>query len=295
MNQKIQRGAPKIKIGLAAAQQWFPHYDPADFCSLMAGWGCDFVEVMPAAAPPEQEDAWFDAVKDSSLELVFHAPYTRPYRLGDFNRPGQKDLFHSMFERLADISRYQQVTRVVQHSAAGPEAMDKGELFSVTGDFLKWFFETRTREGWPLELALELLPHDERYQKVGDCISDLLTLREMFPSYRLIFCWDLGHFRSNLTTGYDGPAVSSFLKDVRHVHAHDMVDGADHHPLVTGEVPVGEYLELLDFEDTIYIGLEIHYENAVSLGEPLELAYSSIRKVAGYTAALQEKPLSARK
>ena len=105
--------------------------------------------------------------------------------------------------------------------------------------FLHWVLA-----GWPsLNVVLELLPREPGKVKIGEKAADLMEALERIASPRLGLCWDLGHMARNGRLRDDLRLPGGFLGRVRHLHVHDLDDaGADHFPLVYGNVAIARYL-----------------------------------------------------
>ena len=268
-----------MQPGLAAAHQWFSRAEPFKLAREMADLGAGFAEFGSALPELECRPEWFEACRKNNLALFFHLPYQKIYNLKYFSEPESREALLSLFEFYHQKALEQKQTcKVNLHPAQGRAQDDLGNLYHLTREALRWIYRQRKERGWDLEFTVELLPFNPEKKRVGDNIQSLLLLKEILPELKLNFCLDLGHYHLNYLAGKDPELPREFLKDVTHVHFHDICRGVDHYPVSCREVPFEEYLRRLPNNHTS-VGLEIHHEFAILKGEPFELLKYSFKEL----------------
>lgn len=278
-----------MQPGLAAAHQWFSRACPKTLAGEMAELGAKFAEFGSDLPELESHPEWLYACRESGLTIFFHLPYQKIYNLKYFRQPESREALLNLFEFYHQTALKQNAEcRVNLHSAQGNAEDDLGKLYQLTQEALRWIYRQRTEKGWNLEFSVELLPFNPEKKRVGDNIPSLLLLKEILPDLKLNFCLDLGHYHLNYLLGKDGELPRDFLKQVTHVHFHDICRGVDHYPVSCREVPFEAYLSLLPNNHTT-IGLEIHHEFAVLKGEPFSGLKRSLVELTGLIAKLDGK------
>jgi sugar phosphate isomerase/epimerase len=109
-------------------------------------------------------------------------------------------------------------------------------LYADTVALLDWALD----EYPTLTLALENLNPVPDVIKIGDSRAEVLHVVREIEHPNLGICWDIGHDVNAGRAEVPGPL---WLRQVRHVHIHDLDDnGQDHFPLTFGRVRPGHWL-----------------------------------------------------
>lgn len=182
--------------------------------------------------------------QDLGMQLSFHAPYRAPYSLVGF-RDGQREKIEKQYGEMLDIAsalaaRDGVIKTVVIHAATAPKPAREDDLVADTVAFLRWACEAYPN----LRLALENNhPASGSQVKVGASREGVLNIVSAVHHPRLRICWDMGHDHLSGSPVLPEP---EWLAEVAHVHVHDVNDsGADHYPLVFGNVPYQPWLRAL--------------------------------------------------
>lgn len=128
---------------------------------------------------------------------------------------------------------------------AVPWRTDRAALRRQAAQFLAWFTGFAAEEAPAAAAVVELdLAADPMadFLRVGDTYEALMEItsaaRALNPRRGTLgFCWDVGHgYMNHVRYGLPLEPPEAFLEGVRHVHLHDIVEGADHRPIGTGVV-----------------------------------------------------------
>ena len=223
------------------------------------------------------------------FRLSFHAPFKGPYNPAGFSGPKRGELqalYAPAIHYAARVAEEMGPVTLVVHGAKGTQPRET--LKRDTEAFLTWILG----ESPLLRVSLELLSRDRGVTKIGDSKPELLDIVSGLASSRVGICWDLGHDARNGSV----PASRDFASWVRHVHAHDVspvgADGRsdDHCPLVFGNVPYGDHLQLLEqagYDGAIILEVNGYYvcDLAAARGvPPLQLLQDSLMALARVTS-----------
>jgi len=272
-------------IGTGMMQQWLRRIDPELLLPELSESGVEFIEMYLAEENWEDRERWLRLAREADLFFTFHAPYVNRYDITLFKDiPGNevRKAFTGVMELAAELlSEYGLRSRLNLHGATDLITADRAFLYDITVKFLNWLAGEREKRKWPLDFVIELLPHNGEKLKIGERAGDLVALQHEIGGEISGFCWDFGHYRSNVYQQWDASLPEEFLSRVRHAHIHDfksLIMDVDHCPLIFGEVPYRSYLSRLGAED-LFLVLELNYRNSESCGDPKEGLMTSIREL----------------
>jgi len=268
-------------IGFTLGPLW-RQYRPAD--ELLEGmWarGCRSVEIYfnPLDADFADVFALARRAMDRGYALTVHAATD-----GDFNAvryltdPEAVVRAHKLLLDAVEGLAASTGQRVMINFHGGQGEGDRGELVENTRKLVHRLAQWMDEQYPHLRGAIEILPHDPVYQRIGDRQEDLLRISEGLDTRRFGLCWDMGHLQLNLSRyGYGSPALDEFVARVVHTHVHE-VDGAhrDHCPLGRGVVSVKSNVERLVRSG--YRGvfnLELGFKEASLYGDPVDELFRS--------------------
>jgi len=127
------------------------------------------------------------------------------------------------------------------------------------------------------------LPPDrgEPLMRIGDTCAELLAVAADSGEG---VCWDTGHYTLSIARHDDPePPPEAFLRRVRHVHLHDVVDGRDHRPITRDSIRIRALVERLlatGFAGTIT--LEYSLDGILSGGGIRAVLHDSMRILADW-------------
>jgi sugar phosphate isomerase/epimerase len=189
-----------------------------------------------------------EACRELGYRLCFHAPYRPPSTIAGFTSDKGEEIAQSLAPLYDIAAQHGPATIVVHGAKSGPGAAGRsggpaqpmagrgsGEhardlLYADTVAFLDWVLEQYPT----LSLALENLNPSPDVIKIGDSRAELLHIVREIEHPDLGICWDIGHDVNAGRVEVPGPV---WLRQVQHVHIHDLDDeGQDHLPLIYGRV-----------------------------------------------------------
>lgn len=255
-------------LGFAMHPNWLGGGTAAQFLEPLRALGVTALEftLEPAHSLWPTTTALVSECQGIGFTCHFHAPYADPYNPAGW-LGGRREEIEALCAPALDFAdaraaANRRPTVLVVHGARGTAS--RADLTADTVAFLSWVL-SRTPS---LSVTLELLPREPGKYKVGETASGVMEVLRRVGSPRLAACLDLGHVARNALLGDDAPLPRGFLRQVRHVHVHDVNgQGEDHYPLIYGNVPIARYLRPL--ERAGYAGaviLELNGHHLASLG-----------------------------
>lgn len=263
-------------IGFTLGTLWQQHMRGEQLLEAMWTRGCRSVEIHFHPYRDDFADALALArhAMDMGYALTVHAATD-----GDFNavhyqaRPEPVMRAHRLLldevENLA--ASYGQAVMINFHGGQGEGERDAlvEAVRQVVHQMAEWM-----EEDYPhVRGAVEILPHDPLYQRIGDREEDLLRITEGLDIDRFGLCWDMGHLQRNRSLfQYGGPASEEFVRRVVHTHIHEVdAEHRDHCPLGRGVVSVRSDLErLVQRGYQGVFNLELGFKEASLYGDPVE-------------------------
>ncbi len=235
-----------VKIGFSMHPRWVTGIGLDAFIAPLRSAGLSALEFelddhldMWAEFGPLMEEA-----AGMGLDLSFHAPYRPPHSLAGFSGQRRGEIgqdYRPLLDVAADWARRAGGPKtVVVHAATVQVPAERETLVADTVAFLEWALET-----YPdLLFALENNhPAAKNQVKVGVERQEVLGIVGAVNQPRLRVCWDMGH---DYLRGAASRPEAAWLSRVVHVHLHDVdTTGADHYPLVFGNVPYRPWLRAL--------------------------------------------------
>ena len=177
-----------------------------------------------------------EACRELGYTLCFHAPYRGPRNLAGFADEQGEEMARLLMPLYDIAAQYGPATVVVHGARSTPAERTRDLLYADTLAFLDWALE----EYPTLTLALENLEPRPDLIKIGDSRAEVLHVVREIEHPQLGICWDIGHDVVAGRTEAPGPL---WLRQVRHVHIHDMNDeGQDHLPLLYRRVQPERWL-----------------------------------------------------
>ncbi len=172
---------------------------------------------------------------------------------------------------------------VVLHPAACSYEGDEQHAAAFRGELLRrsrLFFAEMERRARTAHASVEpVAEHQvppapgERVMRIGDTYRELL---EVVGVGGLGICWDTGHYLLSVERhGQSERPSDDFLRLVRRVHLHDVVDGQDHRVVSAGSHRLRDYMRLLQ-------------ERGFSGGTTLEYSAWAIRSAGGLKRAVEK-------
>jgi sugar phosphate isomerase/epimerase len=176
------------------------------------------------------------------LRCHFHAPYDDPYNVAGFSGEAREEVEALYRPAIALAVHFAALndgpTTLVVHGARATDR-SHAQLLQDTVAFLEWLLS----QSAGLRVAVENLPLHPALIKIGTSHRDLMEIVESVRTPDVGICWDLGH---DVLLGATSPPNRAFLRQVIHVHVHDIdAEGVDHYPLVYGRVPYRSWLRPL--------------------------------------------------
>jgi sugar phosphate isomerase/epimerase len=171
------------------------------------------------------------------FRLCFHAPYRVPRTIAGFADTERRRITRALAPLYRIAAEHGPATVVVH----GAKSADRGHelLVADTEAFLQWVLDRYSS----LTLALENLNPDPTTHKVGTDRGEVTQIVARVAHPRLGLCWDIGH---DLNAGRTEQPEAAWLRQVRHVHIHDLdPQGVDHVPLIYGQVDPHRWLQPL--------------------------------------------------
>jgi sugar phosphate isomerase/epimerase len=223
------------------------------------------------------------------LRCHFHAPYLDPYNVAGFSGDARAEIEALYRPAIALAQRFAArndgPTTLVVHGARATDR-SHAQLLQDTTAFLEWLLSQSTG----LRITVENLPRHPPLTKIGTDHRDLIDIVETFGTPDVGICWDLGH---DVLLGATSPPQRAFLRQVIHVHVHDInAVGVDHYPLIYGRVPYRSWLRPLmkeGFDGCLTLevsGYHIGYEGAERVRAIL---VGSLRRLAAAVAPQSDK------
>jgi sugar phosphate isomerase/epimerase len=181
------------------------------------------------------------------------------------------------------------------HVNCDPHRVPYDEAVAHAHEFFAWAAEEvrvrRPHVRIQSETQLPFTPGEEPRHRLGDTWAECLSLIEGTP---LGVCWDFGHTFWSASLGkHPAAPPPEFLRRVRHVHAHDVIERGgtlvDHQPLGTGLAPWRENcrrLASVGFSGGILFEVDIMpFGGYVGLTEMLRSVTSEINAIFTHTSA----------
>lgn len=272
----------KFKIGIGMVGIWLRHDATGTLLKELKREGVDFVEFWLDEEGWERREPRIIIAIETGFDITFHCNYAGSYDLSNFQASEENETFQNFKKVLLHANKIAELKKSASliniHCASADSGADRQELFQRTANFFRWAYDFIEEGKLKVNLVAELLPHDSAKVKIGDGIPELVKLRKAVGREKMGFCWDLGHYRANQKIGYQSRLNEAFLKNVRHVHLHDMRMGVDHSPLNYGEVPYEKYISKLSGKNTT-MAIELDFNNTSLCGEPFSLLFSSLQKM----------------
>lgn len=281
-------------IGFTLGPLWRQRMRGEDLLEAMWDRGCRSVEIYLNPFDEDYPNALALArhAMDRGCALTVHAATD-----GDFNavryRTHPEDVMRAhrlLLDAVENLAaNYGQTVMINFHGGQGEG--DRGELVECVRLLVHRLADLMQEEYPHLRGAIEILPHDPQFQRIGDREEDLLRISEGLDISRFGLCWDMGHLQVNQSRyNYGGPASDTFVERVVHTHVHE-VDHAyhDHCPLGRGVVSVRSNIERLVRRG--YKGvfnLELGYKEASLYGDPLEGLFSSAEALSHMLGSIRD-------
>ncbi len=172
---------------------------------------------------------------------------------------------------------------VVLHPAESSYEGDEQHAAAFRGELLRrsrLFFAEMERRARTAHASVEpVAEHQvppapgESVMRIGDTYRELL---EVVGVGGLGICWDTGHYLLSVERhGQSERPSDDFLRLVRRVHLHDVVDGQDHRVVSAGSHRLRDYMRLLQ-------------ERGFASGTTLEYSAGAIRSAGGLKRAIEK-------
>lgn len=117
------------------------------------------------------------------------------------------------------------------------------DLLFRTKRFFSWSDAYIRRSRLPILFVSENQPPEKNKIAIGETPDELL---ETIQDTEFGLCWDTGHyFRASQWHNFDPYPERKFLKSIRHVHLHGVVNGLDHQPVTLDNSYLLKCLDLL--------------------------------------------------
>ncbi len=217
--------------------------------------------------------------------LTIHAPTDGDFNIVhyDDNRNMVEAAYRALFDVVASLSTdFKQPILINFHGGQGEGLkgkLFKDKLLKSVRQFVHWLVSLLKDQYTCLRTAMELLPYDPAYVRIGDRQEDLLYISEGIDSTYFGLCWDMGHLRRNREMFTYGCAPKpDFVQRVVHVHVHEVdIFYRDHCPIGRGIVSVADDIKyLLKAGYKNVYNLELSFELAAEFGDPLNELFQSI-------------------
>ncbi|MBN1676551.1 MAG: sugar phosphate isomerase/epimerase [Kiritimatiellae bacterium] len=225
---------------------------------------------------------------DSGLRVHFH-PYTDGEVIG-FERPDKacRAIMTDMLEFCARAAREQGAPaamvlhggRVRLWQLAESEKRPRADYVAETRRYLSWLTKTVRDREFDVEIMLETNVPSPKPDLllVGDSYDEALETAE---GLEVGICWDMGHmFTGVVQNRLPRFPDARFLRRVRHVHLHEVVNHADHYPPIYGTLPIEQYvadLKRAGFDRDIT--LELDFDKLRAAGEVRDVLTRSVARV----------------
>jgi len=227
-----------------------------------------------------------DTCREMGYRLCFHAPYRRPHTIVGFAGEKGEEIVQSLAPLYDIAALYGPATIVVHGAKSGTATAERSSmhdhLYADTVMFLDWALE----EYPTLTLALENLDPAPDVIKIGETRAEVLHIVREIEHPNLGICWDIGH---DVNAGRSEAPGPLWLRQVRHVHIHDLNDeGQDHLPLIYGRVRPRHWLPPViraGFDGIIT--LELNGQRCAFLW-PDRIMPALVNSIAIITAAIRE-------
>jgi len=270
-------------IGFTLTGDWREILETDILFDKLRNFGCRSIELHLNPFNPAFSEtlALARSLFNRGWNLTIHAPTDSDFNIAYYTESQDKVEF--AYRTLLDVVYslsvdYKQVVLINFHGGQGTCCRE--ELLESARQFVHWLVPLLENRYTGLRMALELLPYDPAYIRVGDRQEDLLYVSEGLNSAHFGFCWDIGHLRRNRELfNYGSAPKPDFIQHVIHTHVHE-VDARcrDHCPLGRGVFPaVNDLKYLLDAGYKGVYNLELSFELAAEFGDPLEELFNSVK------------------
>ena len=269
-----------IDLGFALHPKWVERAGRENFLAPLKAAGMTVLEftLHPEGDEWEPMRALAEECVRAGYRCHFHAPYKDPFNSDGFTTTRGDELKNlyalpiEFAERMARLRNY--APALVIHGAHGKTSL--AELTQDTRQFLAWVMG-QTRHS---RVMLEILPPKPGYVRAGETYEQVVNLVRELNHPRLNICWDFGHsYLQNLSLPPD-----DFLRQVRHVHIHDINDAReDHFPLIFGNVPWQDDLRALmriGFDGAVVMEINGYRASSVpNLGARLAESFAAMQSI----------------
>lgn len=222
-------------------------------------------------------------VWEEGFNLTLHAPTDGCFNGAFFRKNGNavKNTHRRFLDRAqAWAFEADQTVLINFHGGQGEAGSERAEVLAVGKEFVHWLAEMMAENYPNLRGALEMLPYDPAWNRIGNNQEELLFLTDGLISDHFGLGWDFGHYEMNRRAfSFDGPLRREFLRSVNHTHIHEFhPHRGDHCPLGKSLHPVGPYIQKLLKEGYrgIY-NLEIDFDQALYFGDPWDELIHSLK------------------
>jgi len=222
-----------IKVGFSMHPNWVRGLlSPHTFLDPLRAAGLTALEFELDSNDPNWSEfaPLMETCRELGYHLCFHAPYRGQRTIAGFADEGGEEMARTLAPLYDVAAQYGPATIVVHGAKSVPAERSRDLLYADTLAFLDWALDQYPT----LTLALENLSPNPDVIKIGDSRAELLHIVREIEHPSLGICWDIGHDVGAGRVEAPGPL---WLRQVRHVHIHDLNDeGQDHFPLMYGHV-----------------------------------------------------------
>jgi sugar phosphate isomerase/epimerase len=215
-------------------------------------------------------------VLEHGFNLTIHAPTADDFNGALFrqNQGAVMDAYGQFLDQMQEIAMEAHQDILINfHGGQGEEGSLHDDVLAAGKEFVHWLGGIIHREYPNLLGALEMLPHDPAWHRIGDNQEELLCVTHGLDLDRFGLGWDMGHYQINtILFSFDGPLKEKFIRMVNHTHIHELNPSlGDHCPLGTGPYSVESYVrELLRVDYEGVYNLELAFDHAAYFGDPLD-------------------------
>jgi sugar phosphate isomerase/epimerase len=227
-----------IQIGFSMHPNWVRGQPLRAFLDPLRAAGLTALEFELDSNDPNWPEfrPLMEACRELGYNLCFHAPYRGQRTLAGFASEDGEEIARSLAPLFDMAAQYGPAT-VVVHGAKAPAGQRTRRLLYVdTVIFIEWVLDQYPT----LTVALENPNPRPDVIKIGDSRAELLHIVREIDYPAVGICWDIGH---DVNAGRMEPPGPVWLRQVQHVHIHDLDDAdQDHFPLIYGRVQPQRWL-----------------------------------------------------
>ncbi len=294
-------------LGNSGSPRWYagPDHDFEDYLDHLVEWGATSAEIVLHHGPYDDRtarvhvidpswDSTIDAYHQRGIAVQLHVSLDKRFATSRWRveRDDLKTEFEPILVLAESLAEHQDQIALVLHGAADSAASPEENDDSTVG-LLDWLATKFELSSLPVNAALELGASKKgRETASARSRASVLEIVRRVAAERVGICWDVAHDCENANIEPDWEVVPSaeFLRQVVHVHLHDLDDHEmAHYPLLIGRVPFERQLAALQAVKPLpSLTMEIRWLCATRMGEPwsmLELSYEAVTRVLTHLSA----------